>query len=464
MRKIWIGAALLVAATGCTAYAPEGGFGPVAEEARARLGREAVWIKTDAQAAAARARVRELLARPLDADAAVQIALYNNRGLQAAYAELGIAEAGLVQAGRFANPKFGFDRLRRGDDLDIERGLSFNLLGALVMPIAIAIEERRLAHAQLSTAGEVVRLAADVRRAWLMAVAARQTAAALERGLEAAGARAELAKRMAEIGNVSRLVHAREHAFYAETAALSARARVQAEADRERLVRLLGLWGEDRDFALPDRLPDLPAAAQASDDLEARAMAQRLDIRMARAEIEGLAKSMGLNRATRFVNVLEVSYFHNSETRRTHQTGYGIEISVPLFDWGDARIARAEALYMQAVERVAEAAVNARSQVRESYLGYRAALDLARHYRDEIVPLRARIGDELLQRYNGMLIGVFELLADSRDQIQAVIAAVESQRDFFLAEIDLSAAMTVGGAGGGRRALLALGAAPAAGH
>jgi outer membrane protein TolC len=115
---------------------------------------------------------------------------------------------------------------------------------------------------------------------------------------------------------------------------------------------------------------------------------------------------------------------------------------LPIFDWGSARYARAEYTYMQAVNRAADTAVRARSEVREAYNAYRTAYDLAKHYRDEIVPLRKRISDENVLRYNGMLISVFELLADARSQIASVNAYLEALRDFWMAEANLALALT----------------------
>ncbi len=116
--------------------------------------------------------------------------------------------------------------------------------------------------------------------------------------------------------------------------------------------------------------------------------------------------------------MLELGYHNKSVTGEERANGYEIELELPLFDFGSTRVARAEATYMQAVHRTAEVAVNARSEVRESYSAYRTAYDLAKHYRDEVVPLRKRISEENLLRYNGMLISVFELLADSRTRSQ----------------------------------------------
>jgi outer membrane protein TolC len=140
--------------------------------------------------------------------------------------------------------------------------------------------------------------------------------------------------------------------------------------------------------------------------------------------------------------VLHAGYANKSQTGEQLQKGYEIELELPLFDFGSTRVARAEATYMQSMNRTAEVAINARSEVRETYSAYRTAYDLAKHHRDEVVPLRKRISDENLLRYNGMLISVFELLADSRDQIASVTGYVESLRDYWIAETNLQTALT----------------------
>jgi outer membrane protein TolC len=255
--------------------------------------------------------------------------------------------------------------------------------------------------------------------------------------------------------------------FYAEATAQLARARQAGLAERERLTRLLGLWGEDIAFSLPERLPDPPQAPREIADIEAQALKQRLDVQGAMQEAEAVAAALGLTRVTGFVSVLEVGYRHNSATGEERQTGYEIELRLPIFDWGGAGSARAEHTYMQAVNRAADIAVRARSEVRETYADYRTALDLAKHYRDEIVPLRKRISEENLVRYNGMLISVFELLADARQQVASVNAYIEALRDFWLADATLQLAMTgkspgVTGIGGGMQTTAGNGGA--AGH
>ncbi len=436
------GTVLLLAA--CASFSPDGGFDSVERLAQERAGVTPVWQRTEKQAGDAQSRTRELLAQPLTPESAVELAILNNRALQASFHELGIAESELVRAGRLGNPSFSFARLAGGGHVEIERAVAFNILGLLTMPLARRVEEQRFTRVRLQAAADTVRLAAETRRAYFEAVAAQELVSYFQQVKEAADASRELASRMAAAGNFSKLAHLREQAFYADATANLARARHGAVAAREQLTRRLGLAGEQAGFALPQRLPDLPKAPLEPRDAEQTAMDRRLDVMMAKHHTQSVARSLGLTRATRMVNLLHVGYANVSETGEERKDGYEIEVELPIFDFGSARVARAEATYMQAMHRAAQTAIDARSQVRESYSAYRTAYDLARHYRDEVVPLRKRISEENLLLYNGMLIGVFELLADSREQVASVTASVEALRDYWLAETNLQTAMTAG--------------------
>lgn len=422
----------------CAGPVATSAFNEIAGQTEDRIGQRPVWIKSAGEERQVRETLDRLLTGPLDADSAVQVALLNNRRLQAGFTELGIGAAELTRAWRPGNPGFSFGRLRRSGEVEIERAFTLDALSLLVLPIAAGIEERRFEQTKLDTASRILALAAATRRAWFEAVTAEQTVAYVAQVRESAATQAELARRMRQAGNWSALNYAREQLFYAEATARLARSRMAATAAREKLARLMGLWGADTAFTLPDRLPDLPAEPHSVANIEAKAMSERLDIRMAQASLAGLRKAYGLTSATRFVNVLETGFVRNSESGRSDQTGYEISIEIPLFDFGDAKVAEAENRYMQAVHRLAETAVNARSAARETYLDYRTAYDLARHYRTEILPLRQKISEEMLLRYNGMLVSVFDLLADSRDQISDVSAALEAQRDFWIADTNLT--------------------------
>ncbi len=439
MASACIALALSVALAGCAGFSADGGLDRVSSLTRDRAG-----FGVQRESDEGKAQVSELLAADLTPDSAVQVALLNNKRLQAALADLGVAEADLVQAGRLRNPGFSFGRLSNNDMTKTERAVMLDLAGLLTMPLRRAIEERRFSQAQLQTALQVVRLAADTRRAYFQAVAANQSLMYMRQAAQATEASAELAARMAGVGNWSKLDHAREQVFHVEVTAQLARAEHAAKASRERLVRLMGLSGESAQIRLPERLPALPGQPDMPQDIESAAIAQRLDVQIAKMETEYTARTLGLTRATRFVNVLEAGYQNKSESGESRADGYEVELSLPLFDWGTARTRRAEALYMRSLMRTADIAVQARSEVREHYSAYRTSFDVSRRYRDEIVPLRKRVSEEVLLRYNGMLVSVFELLADARAQIASINAAIDAQRDFWIADSELSFAMNGG--------------------
>lgn len=446
MRPVIVACALL---GGCATLAPDGGVERASELARERTGVDAAIPRAEADEETVRARVEALLAQPLTADAAVEIALLNHAGLRAKVAELAAADAERAQAGRLANPSFSFSSKRNAEVKSIERALMVNVLSLVTLPLNQKLANRRVENAQLRLAADAVALAAEARRAWVRAVAAGQQLAYYEQAHDAASAASELAARMRAVGNFSQLARMREQSFAADTAAARARARHAASTARERLARTLGLWGSETAVQLPPRLPDLPASARSFTDAERMAIERRLDVAAAKRNAEATAEAFELTRVTRVVNVLHAGYVNEGETGDARKDGYEVEIELPLFDFGDAKYKRAEAAYMAAIARTREAAINARSEVRERYATYRTAYDLARHYRDEVVPLRKAISDEMLLRYNGMQIGVFELLADARAQIASVSVAIEATRDFWLADAQLHQALVGGPVEGG---------------
>ena len=439
--RLTLAALALFVLGGCATVSNDAGFGPVEQTAKDRLGKDVKWARSDADRDAIDKRVAKLLEQPLSADDAVQIALLNNKGLQASFSELGISEADRVQAGRLPNPGFSFGRLTQGSSVEIDRSIQFNLARLLMLPTINQIESRRFEQTRGAVALSVLSLASETRKAYYLAVAADETGRYMLQVQTAAEAGAELARRQTQAGNWNKLQQAREQSFYADAALNLARSQLVITVARERLTRLMGLWGQQTQFRLPERLPDLPKAPNDLPDIEQTAMAQRMDVQAAKLGTEQVAKNLGLTRATRFINVLEAGAVRNSYNDAPTQRGYTISVELPLFDWGGARVAKAEAVYMQAVNRTAETAVNARSEVRGAYTNYRTSYDIARHFRDEIVPLQRRISEENQLRYNGMLIGVFELLADARSQITSVNGYIEALRDFWLAQADLDMAL-----------------------
>ena len=463
MTALKLSAALAFAVTlaGCANFSPDGGLSPVSAAARADLGKDIVKVSTDAEQANASTRVRALMKKGLTADRAVQIALLSNKGLQASFNDLGISEAQFVEASLPPNPTISILSISGSGQLDIERRLIGNLLSLLTLQARKDIAETEFHGAQLKAIAAVLKLAADTRRQYWRAVAAAEQTSYLIEARAAAETTSGLAKRLGETGALNKLDQGREHAFYAELAAQTTKVKVQRALERERLTRLMGLWGRETAYALPARLPALPGRLKPSATIERQAIERRIDIKMARGALGLVAKKYGLTKATRYINALDVSGAENftqarsvdpatgaATTSKTRQFGAELSIEIPIFDFGEARLRGAEQIYLRAVNLLAERAVSARSEAREAYIAYKGAWDVGRVYQSQVLPLRKIIQDESLLQYNGMLADLFTLIADSRARTLSNVAAIDARRDFWIAEADLQAALIGGGIAG----------------
>ncbi|MEO8118680.1 MAG: TolC family protein [Rhodoferax sp.] len=445
-QRLAIAAAVLTLLAGCATVSPDGGLGDVQALTQGKTAGVDGTLSRGPTPEGDKA-IADLLVQPVNEASAVRIALLNNPGLHASLATLGLADADRVQMGSLPNPTLALGRMTQGDTVELERALRFDVIGLLTLPWRSKWAGRQAELAKLQAAQEVVKLAADTRKAWINAVAAQQTARYMRDVKEAAEAGAELARRLAKVGNWSRLNQAREQVFLVDATAQLARAEQTAFASREQLTRAMGLWGTQANYQLPDRLPEFPKAARDIQDVEAQAIAQRLDVKSAVSEAAYVADSAGFVKLSGFINALDVSIAHNTITDNAAGTseikrGVGIELPLPIFDWGNARSARAQNQYLQSVARVREAGVRARSEAREAYHGYRTAFDLARYYQNEVVPLHQFINSEMLLRYSGMISNIFEVLADARANVMAVNASIEAQRDFWLADTDLQSSVS----------------------
>lgn len=432
---------------------PAAGFSAVSARTHAVTGKQAVWVQSTAEARDVSERIKGLVRKKtISADVAVQAALLNNRGLQAAYAEVGLSAAEVWQEQLLVNPRMSIGISGVGIGRTVESAVTSNILALITRPRRVAVADARFRQAQMRAAEETLRLAADTRRAWINAVSAWETVAYLNQAQATADAASELAKKLGETGALPKAGQAREHAFYAELSAQVARARLDARLAKEELTRLMGLWGSDVDYSVPNALPALPKGVGAKKAVEAEALKNRVDLEVAQLELEALAKSYGLTEATRYLTDLEL--LTGVEVEKEEEEGseknitsgaFELEFVIPVFDTGKARMRQAELSYMRGANLLAEKAVNVRSEARSAYDAYRSSHDIARHYRNSVVPLRRKIEEESLLTYNGMITNTFELLADTRAKIDANVLALNAKRNFWLADVNLGTAVYGGG-------------------
>jgi outer membrane protein TolC len=388
----------------------------------------------------------DILTKPVAQADAVRLALANSPAFQGVLAQNWANAANAAQGGRIANPVLTLERMNMGDEVELSQILSFGLLDVLTLPQRYRVAQRQIAQAQIQLSNNVIEQVTQVRQAWVKAVATQQNLSYARQVKDAAEASAELARRMQAAGNFTKLQRIRQQAFYADATLQLATAQHAVTSTREELVRLLGLSNaQAAALQLPERLPDLPGQPRSEEEVSRTAKADRLDIRFAQSVYEGMLKAQGISEINSYTDI-ELGLRRSSKTDEatgssTTGTGYEVSVRLPLFDWGGNRRDALNAQTLAAAYRLEATVRGAGSSLRESYSAYRTAYDISKHYRDEIVPLRKLISEENVLLYNGMFIGVFELLADTREQISSVMGAIAATKQFWLADAALQASL-----------------------
>lgn len=432
--------------SGCASYNLNQGLDRVNRDASSFTQSELNLAKNKEDRDKRLAATTELLAKPVGQKEAVQLLLANSPAFQALLAQNWAEAASAAQSGRISNPTFAFESAVMGTETELNRFLTFGLLDLITLPQRSAIAKDRVEQAQIRMSAEVVDQVTRVRQSWVRAVAAEQSYRYAGQVFASSEASAELAQRMESVGNFNKLTRARHQAFYADAATQMATAKQVAVSRKEELVRLLGLdEAQAKKMSLPERLPNLPKQPMTPEDVAKQVSQERLDIQQAKAALNAAAKAQGLNKVTSFTDIeLTVrrgSVSDSSTSAYSTRSGYEVGVKLPIFDWGDLQRDAMSAQTLAAANQLEATVRSAGSSLRENYAAYRTAYDLSRHFKEEVIPLRKVISEENVLRYNGMLIGVFELLADSRDQIGAVISAIAAEQQFWLTDAALQATL-----------------------
>lgn len=402
----------------------------------------------------ARRTVQALLKRPLTAERAAQIALLNNPSLQATIEDIGISRADLRDAGLLKNPSLAGsarfpDRPPTGANLEGE--LAQDFLELLLLPLRKRMAAAQFQQTKLRVADEVLKLIAETKSAFYEVQAQQQLAGRMKLILETNRAAVELAQKQHEAGNINDLELANQQASYSQARLELALADAEIRARREKLNRLMGAWGADTDWQVSGDLPPVPADDLPLRGLESLAVEQRLDLAAAHAELSSVVQALGLTKTYRFLGALEVGINSEREPDRTVVTGPTLRLELPIFNLGQARVARARAQLRQAERRFEALAVDIRSEVRELRDRLIAKRDVARFYHDELLPERIRIVNLTQLHYNAMFTGAFELLAAKQNELNAERGYVEAARDYWTARAELERAVG-GGFSAKRRA------------
>ncbi|MEO6035747.1 MAG: TolC family protein [Verrucomicrobiota bacterium] len=428
---------------GCMSPDPKVAFGGVEETVNARTGQHVRWMRDGDHEEIGRA-VDEVMQTNLTAQSAVKIALLNNRSLQAGFQEIGISQAELAQATRLKNPEIsGSWRFpdRPPGMANIEYSVTQDLLDLLLLPVRKKIAAQNLELTKLRVADEVLKMASEVQTAFYTLQAREQFAQRLEAIAEVNDASADLARRQHEAGNINDLEFFNQQSAYSQSRLDLAQARVQARADRERINRLLGLWGAQTSWKAADGLPALPEKELPLENLETLAVGQRLDLAASRNQAQSVASALQLKSKMRFFPGATVGVSTEKDTDGQRITGPSLSLEVPIFDQGQPAVAKLAAQYRQAQWNFEAMAVNARSEVREARDALIAARDVAEYYVKVLLPQRQKVLRQTLLQYNAMQKSGYELLAAKEREQMAERGSIEALRDYWIARVQLERAV-----------------------
>jgi cobalt-zinc-cadmium efflux system outer membrane protein len=433
---------LPLAFAGCTTTNPKAAFEDVGRTVNARTGQHVEWMR-EGESKEFVSSIATFMNTNLTSQSAVAIALLNNRSLQAQFEEIGISQAELAQASRLRNPQIaGSWRFpdRQPGVANVEYSAAADVLDLLTLPARKRIAARNLEQTKLRVANEVLRLASEVQTAFYTLQAREQIAQRLAATVQLNEAAADVAKRQSEAGNISDLELFNQESAYSQSRLDLAQAAAHSRADRERVNRLLGLWGRQTSWKTAESLPALPGKELFLENLESLAVSQRVDLAVARNQAQALASALQLKANTRFLPALTVGVSSEKDTSGQRVTGPNLTLELPLFDQGQPALARLAAQYRQAQRNFEALAVNVRSEVREARDALIAARDAAEYYEKVLLPQRQRVLHETLLHYNAMQKSSYELLAAKEREQNAERGYVEALRDYWIARAELEKA------------------------
>ena len=416
----------------CVSVPRDAGVDSVQQAVASRTNQTIDWSADDA-------RTRAMLEDELTADEAVALAIANNPRLQVTLAELGIARADLIEASTIANPVFEFELRVPGEPYrPYELRIAQSLIDLIQLPRRRALGRAAFDAAQLRVSSDVLRFAADVRSSYFGLIAASQHAAQQRTIAEAAKAAADVAIRQHHAENITDLDLENEQALYEQAKLDLARAERELLVAREALIRNIGLR-DSIEWRVPESFPELPASELDQQQLEQLAAQQRLDLAIARREVEIARRGVPLARLSLLDAEIDVHY--EREPSGEHTIGPGIELPIPIFDTGRAARSRAEAQYLRAQQSLLALERESSSQLRTASAMLAEARARVEYYRDVILPRRRRITELTKLEHNAMLVGIFQLLQARQNEAQAHSDFIEAQREYWSARTDLDRAL-----------------------
>lgn len=431
---------LLVLLAGCASRSVRSDVARVRELARA----PALASVSDDEEAVSPQATRALLDAPLTADAAVRLALLNNRSLRAELRSLGISRGRLMTAGLIANPLFEVELLPERES-DLELRVEYDVSSLVLAPLAAQAAGAELEAERLRVAGEVVKLGYEVRRGFFALTAAELRLVYGQRALDALTAGRDAANALLAAGNVTPLDASRQIVAYERARIDVAKLELALADARERMQRLLGLHGAETAWRIEPEFGALPEQPTLPAEIERRALEASLDLKALTRRLEAAGRRTGVARTAGLLPEIAVDFHalraseHSHDDDKKWRYGGGVAVGVPLFDRRQGVLRSAEAEFDVLREQQQALAIDLRSHARELHNRLVSSHARARTYATTLLPAQRTVLEQTLLQYNAMAVSVFELLAARRAELEIELAHVEAQREYFDAVAQLEA-------------------------
>lgn len=421
----------------CAQIQKKPGFEEVQHRVGDRSDYQIYWTQDSPEDQLVASKVDSLLADTLTIDAAVQIAILNNRRLQMVYQQLGIVQADVVQAGLFRNPVFsgGVGFPTQGGSPDLLLGLSFNFLDFLYIPLRKSISKANYEAAKLRVTAAVLEKAAQVKLTFLKVQAAKQNLefqGQIVRALEGAYVAAD---ELYKAGNIIELDYRTEQILF-ERAKVDLRiAEVQLVKRSEALNRIMGISVDKINWTIEGRLPGTRSSSYVSEAIEKLALESSLDLSALGQEIIAMGKAVGLTKREALFPQLELGA--EFEREGDWEVGPEASISIPLFDQGQAKNAKARARLIKKQHEYAAQMVEIQSRARELVRQLDGIGSVLTDYETTLLPVQAKVTEQSQAQYNAMQIGVLQLLQAKQQEIEAGRSYIELLYSYWAIHTDL---------------------------
>jgi len=405
---------------GCTTLSPGESFDQVADTVHAKLRKEISWDASQYDISLVRSTIEKLLSRPLTPETAVQVALLNNRELQSTYADLGIAQANVVQATLWRNPILDgmVTQPYKGGAPDYGFNLALSVIDILYVPLRKSVAESQLEETKLQVTAQVINLAEQTYLAFVDYLSEIQRVRILAEAVKSAREIVESGKDRRETDNITDYDFEAKVAHQMRAEAELARAKPRVVQAREHINRILGLTGPQIEWRSAERLPSVPARDPLPAQLEHKAIDASVDLAIMRQRLVTLGRKYQVVNITSLLPQLDVGGMA-TRVNEVDQAGPSFRAEVPLFDWGQARREAAQMEILKERDEFTAVVVHVHSLAHLHQTRLLSARQITLYYADNVVPQSRRLLDAAKRKYDAMQLGVFELLVAEETHVRA---------------------------------------------